>query len=292
VKGLAASVRRPARRLRGLLAASLLLGLVTSAGAAGLARAEGGADARALLEDVKNDPAKAHDRATLDALEKDLGSLPDPARPAARLVLAEAWRSLDDSARATPLLEQTLADPSADEATRALAMNDLVAIDRELGRLTAARAAVQRYPDLTPDLRDDVIREARRETLSAVCLGFVGLLAVAALVALVRVARGRSARALRTAVVRPLPIVAALGLGGVTALLARLDGDRDPRAFLALGLGVAAMDVIARALRLGWPRGGRIARVVRALACVAGVVAIAFLAASRTDPAYLEGLGL
>jgi hypothetical protein len=83
-----------------------------------------------------------------------------------------------------------------------------------------------------------------------------------------------------------------LYLGGAAAVLVRLRGDGDPRPFVWLGLGVLAAFAVARAWRLGWGAGGPSARAARGIFCAAFVIAAAFLAVERTDPSYLEGLGL
>jgi hypothetical protein len=93
-------------------------------------------------------------------------------------------------------------------------------------------------------------------------------------------------------VVRPVAIGFALYLGAAGAVLVRLYGAGDVRPFLWLGAGVLAMDVIARSWRLGSSEQRPAARIVRALACAAGVIAVAFLALERADAGYLESFGL
>jgi hypothetical protein len=99
-------------------------------------------------------------------------------------------------------------------------------------------------------------------------------------------------RELPRAVLPPLAVAFSLYLGGAAAVLVRLRGDGDPRPFVWLGLGVLAVFAVARAWQLGWGVGGPSARAARALLCVAGVIAAAFLAVERTNASYLEGLGL
>ena len=62
--------------------------------------------------------------------------------------------------------------------------------------------------------------------------------------------------------------------------------------FLWLGLAVLTMAVIARAFPIAAGARGPTARAAWTAACIAGVAAAAFLVVERTDPSYLEGIGL
>jgi hypothetical protein len=72
----------------------------------------------------------------------------------------------------------------------------------------------------------------------------------------------------------------------------RLYGEGDVRLFLWLGVGVLGVDVIARAWRTGSMDARPSARLGRALAGVAGVLAVASLVFERADAGYLESFGL
>jgi hypothetical protein len=258
------------------------------------AHAEGGFEPLRRLEELRRDPQKASDRAAIEALERDLARFPDGrVRAEARLFVAEAWwRRLGSPDRAIGLFEAALADGSADRLTRALSLSQLVALRRERGEIREVLAAVTREPGLLPALAEEVRRAALRERLQAIAEGVLAALAALGLLALGRLAtRARDLRDLPALVVRPLVAAFAFYLGGAAAILARAH-DGDARPFLWLGLGVLALDVIARAGRLAMARRSAAVRAAWAAACVVGVAAAGFLAASRTDASYLEGLGL
>ena len=256
------------------------------------AHAEGGFAPLARLDEVRRDPRRSGDRAEILALERALGSFPGGrVRAEARLFVAEAWRRLGEPARALPPLEAAVADDSADRLTRALALAELCALRQERGELREALAVVERDPALSPAMTEKMRRLTRRERLrglAALVLGGLGAVGMGSIATLAK--RARDLRDLPALLVRPLGVAFALGLGGAGALLARAQGG-DARPFVWLGLGVLAVGVVARAFRLA-AGGRRRARAVWAAACVAGVVAVAFLAAERTDAAYLDPLGL
>jgi len=256
------------------------------------ARAEGGFAPLARLERVRRDPAMLGDRGEIEALAKDLEAFPEGlVRSEARLVVAEAWwHRLGEPARAAAPLEAVLDDDRADRLTRAVALNELVSVNRELGNLGAARAAVDRWPDLAPTLRAEVVRLARRTELRWMAAVVVGTLALIGVGSFVRLWRRRS-DAVRE-VLRPLAVGFALYVGAAGALLVRAYGDGDARPFVWFGLGLLGVDVAARSWRLASAPRGPAVRAARAAACVAAVVAVAFLAVERVEPAYLEGFGL
>ncbi len=257
--------------------------------------AEGGFAPLARLEELRRDPRKSADRAAIEALERDrLGFPPGRVRAEAALVVAEAWwHKLGDPARAVAPLEHALADPSADGLTRALALSELVTIERELGDLDAARALVDRYPDLAPGTRAEVLRLSRRVTLRAAATGLLALLALIGAASLLRAARRPGGLGSTPSLkLGPLGVAVALYLGGAAAVLVRARGDGDPRPFVWLGLGVLAVLSVARAWATVAKDQRAPARLGRALLCAAGVLAAAFLAVERTNASYLEGIGL
>lgn len=259
------------------------------------AHSEGGFAPLARLSEAQRDPTTLGSRADVEALERDLKGFPDGrVRSEARLLVAEAWsHRFRDPARAEPVLEAAVADSSADHLTRALALSELCTIVRARGDLHAALRAVERDPELSPSLTLDIRRLARRERLRSVAEGVVAFLAVVGAASMVRLAlRARRLRDVLDQVVSQVAIAAALYVGGAGAVLCFLHGGGDPRPFLVLGVAIAAIDVIARATRLSWRRSSARLRATWALACMAGVVAAAFLAVEQIEVSYLEGLGL
>ena len=259
------------------------------------AHAEGGFAPLARLSAVRRDPIQSGDRAVIEALERDVATFPPGrVRGEAELTIADAWwHRLGDPRRAVPPLEAAIADETGDRLTRSLALGELVSLHRERGDLDAALAAVDRSPDLAPATRREVRTLVRRGRLRTVAIAFLAALGLLGVVSLLRAAPRLGGLAeLPRALLPPLAVAFSLYLGGAAAVLVRLRGDGDPRPFVWLGLGVLAAFIVARAWRLGWGDGGPSARAARGLLCAAGVIAAAFLAVERTDPSYLEGLGL
>src|SRR4051812_46719078 len=143
------------------------------------AHAEGGFAPLAELEAVRRDPKKIGDRASIEALERDLAGFPaGRVRAEAALVVAEAWwHRLGEPRRAVGPLTFALEDSAADRLTRALALSELCAVLRELGDLRAALEAVDRHPDLSPGTRAEIRRLYRRVELRAASVAVLGILA-------------------------------------------------------------------------------------------------------------------
>jgi len=258
------------------------------------AHAEGNFEPLARLEAIRRDPNR--DRSAIDALARDAATFPPGrVRSEAQLVAAEAFlHRFHDPDAAARTLDAAIADPSADRLTRALALNQRASLEQSRGDLRAAYRAVSRYPDLVPSLYKELGRLMRRIWIARVAFGALGLLALVGLASIVRLLRapGRDAEEVVRAIVRPGSVAFALYLGGAAALLVRHHGEGDVRPFLWLGFGVLGVDVIARAWRLGARDGRTIARTGRALACIVGVLAVAFLSLERANAGYLESFGL
>jgi tetratricopeptide (TPR) repeat protein len=257
------------------------------------AHREGGFAPLARLEAVRRRPDA--DRATIDALARDVATFPaGRVRGEARLVVAEAyWHRFGEIDLAASALGEVLADGAADRLTRALAMNELVALERQRGDLEAAHRAVESVPDLVPALRAEISRLMRRVLLRRIAIGMVAVLGAIGLASIARLLlRTRDPERVMRSVVRPLAVGFALYLGGAAAILVRLHGDGDARPFIWLGLGVFGVDVVARAWRLGSGDTRALARTGRAVACAAGVLAVAFLSLEGANAGYLENFGL
>jgi tetratricopeptide (TPR) repeat protein len=259
------------------------------------AHAEGDFAPLTRLSAVRRDPSRSGDRSVIEALAHDVATFPPGrVRGEAELVIADAWwHRLGEPRRAVAPLEAAIADETGDRLTRSLALGELAQLQRELGDLDAALAVVERYPDLAPATYREIRTLVRRGQLRAAAIALLASLAVIGAASLARAASRLGAlRELPRAVLPPVAVAFSLYLGGAAAVLVRLRGDGDPRPFVWLGLGVLAAFTVARAWRLGWGDGGPSARALRGVLCAAGVIAAAFLAVERTDPSYLEGLGL
>ncbi len=258
------------------------------------AHAEGGFGPLAELSAVRRDPQKMADRAAIEALARDLeGFPPGRVRVEARLVVAEAWdHRLGEPVRAIAAYEAAVADRGGDKLTRALALSELWALRRQRGEIREALAVVEGEPLLSPAVTAAVRRAMRREWMRAAAVVVLGgLLAIGAASLARLVAKARDVREVPALVVRPFAVAFALYLGGAGAVLVRLHGEGDARPFVWFGLGVLTVAAVARAFRLAVGPRGPAVRAAWAAACVAGVIAAAFLSVERTDPSYLEGLG-
>jgi hypothetical protein len=257
------------------------------------AHAEGNFAPLARLESVRRAPAKLEDRAAIEALSRDAEAFPaGRVRGEARLVVGESFRRMNDSRAAEGALRLATTDDAADPLTRSLALSDLVALLRERGDVKAALAELDAHPGILPTLRLDVARLLRREWIRDGAFAVIAAVALAALASVAKLVRRLpDPRTLPSKVVRPLPIAAALYLGGAGAAVAALRGDGDPRPFVVLGAGIAAVAVAARALSLAGSTRP-FPRALRAAACFAAVLSIAFLAIERTEAGYLSSFGL
>ncbi|HSN99908.1 MAG TPA: hypothetical protein VLS89_16550, partial [Candidatus Nanopelagicales bacterium] len=156
------------------------------------ARGEGGFGPLARLEAARREPERLGEAEELEAFAREVEAFPPGrVRVEGRVLVADALEHRrGEPGRAAVLLDAVLADPAADQVTRALALHRLVAIHRGRGDIGGARGAVLRYADVAPELRAEVLRVARRVTLRWAAVGVLGLVAVAALAALARAGRG------------------------------------------------------------------------------------------------------
>jgi tetratricopeptide (TPR) repeat protein len=258
------------------------------------AHAEGNFAPLARLEEVRRDPKRAADRRAVLSLAEDLrGFPPGRVRSEARLFVADAlWHRLGDPRAAVAPLEEVLADPEADPLLKSLALASLDALHRELGDLSAARGVVDRYPDLAPNQRREVLRLVRRERLKWASFGLLGALGAIGVASVIRAARAMPLEEVKRAIIRPVAVAFALYLGAGGAIYVRLYGEGDVRPFLWLGLGILGVDWIARAWRIGSRNSRPAVRAARAIVCAVGVLAVGFLALERADAGYLESFGL
>jgi tetratricopeptide (TPR) repeat protein len=246
------------------------------------------------LESVRRNPRATRD--DVDALARDAEHFPPGrVRSEAFLVVAEAyWHRFGAPDLTAHALDKALSDASADRLTRALALSELVALERERGSLDAAARVVHRFPDLAPNLRAEVTRLVRREWIGRIAMGFVSAVLLLGFASVLRAIfwLRRDADVVLRAAVQARSVAFSLYIGGAASLLVRLHGDGDVRPFLWLGFGVLAIDIAARGWRMGFVDERTLARVGRAMTCGIAVLAVAFLALQYADASYLETLGL
>jgi hypothetical protein len=270
-----------------------------SASTAGLARtrvgeleshSEGGFAPLVALERVRRSPSST--RAEVDALGAAAPGFPaGRVRAEAELVVGEAlWHRFDDRASARVALERAVEDEGADRLTRSLALNELCGLFREGDDLPSAERAVDRFGDLAPALRTEIRRLARRARFRVTSAYFLAALGLVALALAARAVVKLGLDAARTRLVRSFDLALALYLGGGASLLVRARGEGDTRPFLWLGLGVLAVAIAGRTIGLSSTRPA--ARAARAIVCIVGVLAVAFLSIERTDASFLASVGL
>jgi hypothetical protein len=259
------------------------------------AHAEGDFAPLAVVEAARRDPQRLADRAALEAFEQAVAAFPaGRVRAEGNLVAAHAWqRGVKVPERAIAAFQAVIRDPAGDRLTRAVALAELWALRKQRGEFHEAAPDVERDPDLSPAVTKSVRRAVARSRMSAAAtaaLGVLGGVFALSIAALVR--KSRDVREVPGRLVRPFEVAFALYVGGASAVLVRVHGDGDTRPFLLFGAGVLALVAGARAFALAFAARSRLVRAAWALACATGVVAAAFLALERTDPSYLEGLGL
>lgn len=216
---------------------------------------------------------------------------PGRVRTEARLYCAGAlWRRLGQPARAVAPLRAVVRDEAADRISRALALDELVSLERELGDLAGALADVDAAPSVAPAVRLAVHRDARRRRLRAPAIALVGVWSLAGVVALGLSARARGVRGALSATVRPVALVVGAWIALAGAALAWVYDGASMGPFVRLGVAVFAIDVATRAL--GLARRADTWRVQRALATLVALAAATFLALHESDPAFLDAFGL
>lgn len=260
------------------------------------AHAEGEFRPLARLEAVRRDPALAANPEAIAALEEDAEAFPPGrVRAEARLLSGTAWlRRFGEPSRAIPPLSAVVNDTQAEPLLRRLALGQLIEAHRALGDISAAKAEVDAFPDLLPDLREAVHREARRAWIMRGAISLVALvLAIGALSAL-RLARASGPLRAAKLLVRPVPLLYSAWLAGMGALLARGYDASDPTPFLLVGASVLAITTAARAWSLAQARAlvPCIASPFRAALSIAAIFGAAFLALLASDSAYLDTFGL
>jgi tetratricopeptide (TPR) repeat protein len=259
------------------------------------AHSEGGFAPLAELESVRRDPARMHDRDAVETLARDLEAFPPGrVRQEARLAVAHAFQQdLGDPVRAIAAYEGAVRDVDGDRLLRSVALAELWMLRRQRGEIVEAAAFVAVDPTLAPSVTAAVKREIRRSRLGTASTAILGALFVVFAASVARLAWvARDVRDLPGRIVPPFAVALGLYLGGAGALLVRTYGDSDARPFLWFGVAVVALWAAARAFVLAVRPRLAAARVAWVAACFAGVLAAAFLALQRTDPSYLDGIGL
>lgn len=250
----------------------------------------------AELEAVRRDPQKNRDAAAIATLERDARAFPEGrVRSEALLVVAQAYaHTLDAPDRAAAALEVILSDRAADRGTRALALSEVITIYGKSGDLRAAERAVERQPDLLPNLTREVRAGVRRERGAKVCFGALAMLVLGAVWGGIRaVKRLRDVRALGPLVLPPRAFAFAFYVGAGGAIFVRLHGSEgDPTPFLGLGLGIVVVSSLVRLWGLGAAKPSRLGVAIRAGAGVIGMLAVAYLILWRASAASLGPLGL
>ncbi len=250
----------------------------------------------ALLEAVRARPGAADDPKTLaDLAARADGFPPGQVRSEARVLVAEAYAGrLHRPAEALPILEQVVADPSADPLTARLSLDMLVAVELDLDDLDAASDAVHRHAKIAePSLVLRVHTLVRRHALHRAALGVLAAWLVLAAVAIGRAAArgdiGEAVAAVRASYKLIAGFLAYVTIAGAALAMGYEPGTGAP--FLVFGAVALPLALAARA----WGAVGATqpaARAGRALLCAASVIGAAFLVLEWINVEYLKGFGL
>lgn len=254
--------------------------------------AEGGFAPLAELERVR----RKHDAtaAELDLLAKDADAFPaGPVRVEAWMLCADAYeRRLGREDDAIRLFWKVVDDPAADVMTRNQSAEDITDLLVARGDYDGALAAASRVTAFDTQLSAKVTRLARRAKVRlATRVYLAGLVLVAAFSIALGALKGEKGAARPLAAFARVAVPLSIYLGATGGFLAsRYDGG-SPVPFFGMAGAILGISLLAR----GWATYGsqaRAARVARALACGAAIVAAAFTVLDRIDAAYLDSFGL
>ena len=256
-------------------------------------RSEGDYVPLATLEAVRRDPKALSDLDRVAAFEQTShGFPPGRTRIAAWLLVGDAFFTrLARPDLALPAYVLVLEDPTARDSERVLALDRLVACCQARGELSGAVAAVDRWGDVAPDVRDHVHVLYRRQRLGWGAYGVLAVTLALGVAAIARLAlRTRSAYEVGRSIVHPYALPFALYVAGAGALAVSAYDGTDPRPFFLFGAGIVVIGSIARAWRVAHP--ALRARVAFAIWGALAVAALAFVALAQSDAVYLESFGL
>jgi hypothetical protein len=250
----------------------------------------------AALEQVRRDPRRAADPASVEALARQADSFPPGlVRVEARMLVAEAWLGrMHRPDLAVAVLRAVCEDPRADTLTVRLAERELVDVLVSTGRIEEAAAEAR---DHANRLDARFVRQVTRLLVRRkVRFGAMGILASFALLAGVGLARagrrgtlGAASRELRKIAGPAAIFVGVVAAGGGMLASNYESGNSAP--FLLLGGAVLPLVLVARA----WAAVGSnttAARIARSLLAAAATLATAFLLLDTAHPEYLAGFGL
>jgi hypothetical protein len=261
-----------------------------------LARSEGNFEPLRRLENIRRDPTKAENAATMDALAGEAEAFPPGVvRVEARMFMAEAYLGrFHRPGDAIAELRKVTADPKAEPLTRRLAERQLVDALAGEGRIDEAVAEARAHAmSLDPGFATHIERLGRRRTVRLVAYAVLLTFAVLVVAALVRAQRRGALGSARSAIWKLAPLsacfVAFVALTGGALASNYERGNAAP--FLWLGCAVLPLVLLARAWSaVGSPSTS--ALLVRVALSGASVVAAAFALLDGLTPAYLEGFGL
>jgi hypothetical protein len=273
--------------------ASVLVGAAHPASADGVPTTEDAA--RARLDSVRQDPARASDPAAIAALARDAEDFPGTVRADARMVVAQAWlQRLHRPEDGLAELRKVAGDGEADPIVARLAEQQVVGAAIAAGRIDDAVAEAHARADLLdPRFVAQVDRLTTRRALRRVAGAIVMVFGALAAIALGRAARlGKLAAAGRAvqgfAGLASAFVVFVGGAGGALASSYEM-GNAAP--FLWLGSVALPLLVLARSWAAVGSAAGA-ARAFRALVCATAALAAAFLVLDVLGASYLDGFGL
>lgn len=256
----------------------------------------GALDELARLDVVRKDPAKAGDRAAIEALAKDAAGFRDARlRGEGLLFVAHAWDRLGESSRAIDAAIAAAHQADAPQWVRASAWDLAWAVLRRTGELDRARRAIVDDSSAPEVVRARVSRELRRRALHRGSVAAASAGAVALLVALaITVKRGRG-RVAREVLLRPTALAFLLVTPVFGGLVAHAWDKGLGAPFAAFGIALVAIHALVAAWRGAFGDRGRAVRLLGGAVAAACVLAAAYLVLERGE-AYgtplLDGFGL
>jgi tetratricopeptide (TPR) repeat protein len=250
----------------------------------------------AALEQVRRDPRRAADPASVEALARQVDAFPPGlVRVEARMLVAEAWLGrMHRPDLAVAQLRAVCEDPKADTLTVRLAERELVDVLVTTGRIDEAATEAHDHANrLDARFVRQVTRLLVRRKVRFVALSILAGFALLAGVGFARAARrgnlGVAGRELRKIAFPAAIFVGVVAVGGGALASNYESGNSAP--FLLLGGAVLPLVLVARAwAAVGSDTTG--ARIARSLLAAAATLATAFLLLDTAHPEYLAGFGL
>lgn len=255
---------------------------------------EGAFDDLARLDEIRRDPRRADDRASIEALERAAPSFKGRPRTEALLFVAEAWVGrLHEPSRGASAALAVARDPTADGVQRDAAWDlawaalktDLPRAEREIGRDPGAPEAI----------RTRVLREVRRARLHRASTVVVATAGLGLLVAASVTASRRRWKVFASVALNPYALAFLVISPLFAARLADAWEQGFGKHFAPLATAMLAVHLLVSAWRGAFGDRGPALRLSGSLLASLAVLAAAYLVLERSEAAgtpLLQAFGL